>query len=447
MRDRQYRFGFTLRPVDRFDFYPDPSGTRIHEDMMGAAKRFRCPAYAAKDFAARGIYNAEGVAIAAAGESGEERRGRRPSGSRERFDFYGARGPGKNMPKRAANIVGFEYCGEVPWKPRDGARNRLITILGGEWVRGGINPYIDGEIPWEALIMNPVSGRFDGLGPAEVIRFLQDSADNLLMVFNDSADAAVGGPLLIGAAAGAIDKARLRRRQFNDTIECANPDAIKPLPFDYNAMTLAGAELLRRKIGMREASGATNPLQSIPSGDRATATEVSELVRLASAKVEQQVENLETGPLPWIGRMAHSRLRQFAPERFLASLAGEQFAVSLQDIDLDADVRFIGSRHASNRSQRFNQNARALELVGANPQMVMMFPELVTRLLRDGTGMEDAEQVVARAQKVWAILQMQQAVAAQKDAAGGRGSAPADRSRNRVTSAGSQVSREGGMVQ
>ena len=415
-RDVVYSNRFRMIPIDIYDFYPDPSGTRIQEDMLFVAKRFRISKMQAQDLAKQGVYDKAGVnkAIEAAEKRSTDKhqRQRFPQQAKDTADKYGV-------------MTGFEGWGQIPWLPPDKARNRVITILNGIHVRGHINPFIDGNIPFKEIVVKPIQGRFYGLGPAEVIRFLQDSANSLLMTFTDVANAAVTAPILVGQALGG-DIEQIRRRDPLDVIPVRDVKQIARMPFEFNALQAAAAEMIRRKLSMREASGATNPIQAIQSpSSRTTATEFSEVVRLASQRVELQVQLIERDDFPWVGRTILSRLRQFLPEEgAIASLAGEQFAVTLDDIQDEADVRFMGSRHVMSRFQKTTGLGRAIEILSANPDFVAMMPDLVVRFLRDGTNdIDDADRIVEtfvgqlqqfRQQEQQQALELQQSQAASR---------------------------------
>ena len=392
-----YKDGPLIRQKDIFDFYPDPSGTRIQEDMLGVAHKFRISKQEALRLGEAGVYNLNRVREAVRRASNDVQKStedrRFEDLERETHGDYGM-------------LSGFEFWGETPFRPSDGARNRVITILNGVHVRSHMNPYLDGNIPFKEIVLNPISGRFYGLGIGEVIRFLQDSTDNLFMLYNDASDLAVRNVMLVGTGFNG-DIGRLQRRIPNDVIPVGNPDAVKPLEIDLNALAFSAQEMQRRKLSMREASGATNPLQAIPSGsDRQTATEVSELVRLASQKVELMVQLVEKDAYPWVGRTIHSRIRQFLSEERQEILAGERFPVTLDDVDFDADVRFVGARQAQSKFQKAATLKEALNVLGTNPTVIPILREVVIRYFRDGLDIQDAEQIVDQAIQV--ITQQQE---------------------------------------
>ena len=413
VEDVKYREGPLIREVDLYDWYPDFAGTRIQEDMAFVAKRFRITKHKALAMARAGIYDMDDVMLAI--RLGDESQAK-ASGGPDLSGMGSARGMTPEaqhiLPRKYGQMTGFEGWGEVPFREPDGYQNRVITVLNGVRIRSHLNPYIDGNKPFKEFLVNPIPGRHYGLSPAEVIRFLQDSADNMLMVFNDAADLAVHMPLLMGNAFGG-DPTRLKQRAPLDVIECANVDQVKPLPVDTNVLTFAANEIMRRKLTMREAAGAPNPTQGIDTPGEGTATEASLISRFATQRIELMVQIPERDDLPWVGRTLHSRLRQFLPdEGAIATLAGEQFRVHLDDIDFDSDVRFVGSRQAISKFQNTARFREALTVLGTNPEIVMLYPELVTRYFRDGLDMADAENVVKAAilsyqQKLMAEMAMQ----------------------------------------
>lgn len=431
-REVIYRDQPLLREIPIHDFYPDPSGTRIQSDMQGAGKRFRITEAQAFQLAEGTTYEME--ATRRAFESGDSTE----SESEDERPGY------ESLTTRTVDAfnenTGFEYWGTVPFKRADG-QNRVLTVINGELVRSRRNPFIDGGIPMKEMVVNPITGRFYGLSPAEVIRFLQDSADNMLMLFTDAADLAVRNVLLVGQTFRG-DLNRLEGRKPNDAIPCFNPDAIKPLPVDLNSLQFSALEMGRRKFSMKESSGSLNPLAQ--TGDRSTATEISEVVRLASQRVELMVQLMEQDFYPWLGRTLHSRLRQFLPPGgAVASLNGEPLKVPLEAIDFESDVRFMGSRQATTKFQKAAQMRELLNVVGTNPDIVTLLPKPMTRYLRDILEFPDAEEIMQTAvQARQQMIQRELALAAQTQQAGS-GSAPVASSEEAFGAVAGETEREG----
>lgn len=415
-----YFDGPLFKNIDIYDFYPDPGGTRINEDMEFVAKRGKTTVQKAMELVEAGVYEREPTmrAIAAAQEQ-QKAYGRQPMfGQEKKFPNVT-----NETPDQYGMMTFFEGIGEVPYSPQDGYRNRVLTMLNGEIVRSHINPMIDGGKWFKELIVNPISGRFYGLAPTEAVRFLQDATDQLLMVFTDVAGLAAHGPLLMAHSFGG-NANRLRKRIPLDVIECADPNMVKPYPIDIGSLGFAMQEIARRKNSIREATGASNPLQAISPGDRSTATEVSELIRLASQRVDLMVQLIERDDYPWIGRTLLSRLKQFAPPGGVSAIfRGERIDVNMEDIE-EADVRFSGSRHALTVFQQAAQMREAITVLSQNPEFVVTYPELGVIYLRDILHLPNAEEVIQRAsQQAQAQQLLQQALLQQQKTQRGGGSA------------------------
>lgn len=414
-----YRDAPLFRETDIYDFYPDPGGTRIHHDMVGVAKRFETTRYCIEELARAGTYpNAGAVRMVLNKIVG--------STKRKGDDIGGAMRDDKTQREQASafdNAVGFEYWGRVPYRRADGASNVVMTLIEDEVVRSHINPFIDGNIPFKEIVVNPVAGDFYGLAPTEVNRFLQDSADSLLMAMTDAANKAARPSHVVGSAFGG-DIEEIRRGE--EIIMARNADAVKPLEINLNALQYAGIQYVQRKAMMREACGANaQQLLSNEGGDR-TATAASELVRLTSQRVDMMVNLMESDDYPWIGRTLHSRMRQFLPQDGGSALfRGETMKFSVDDIDFDADVRFVGSRHNMSQFQVLAQYREALNVLGAAPALVMNHPDLLVRYLRDGLKILDAERVVGEARRQFQIQQAMMMMASGDAKTGAGGSAPA----------------------
>lgn len=418
------------RPLQRFvplwNFFPDPNGTRIQQDMLGVAEEFEVDFDTAISLAESGVWDKQSVVRAI------------DKASKSSRNTEGPWGP----PSTAYRMLGgYEFWGRSPLSQHRGASNRVMTVLEGECVRSAINGYLDGNIPYKEINPNPVPGRFYGLGVAEVIRFLQDSADSLLMNLTDAADLAVRTPIMVGQMWGG-DPDRLKARKLGDILQVRDVKQVGEVPMNLSALGFATQELLRRKISMREGSGVTNPMQAISSGDRATATEVSELSRFATQKVESMVMLLERDAYPWIGRTLHSRNRQFLPPGgAVATLLGEQFEVPLEVVDVEVDVRFVGSRTAQSRLQKVASYREGINVLASSLPLLPIMPEMFVRYLRDGLDIPDGERIVADAV-------LRQAMTVQPGPTGPEGSQQQQGSKgeeNFGTAAG-QTERQGQMV-
>jgi hypothetical protein len=371
--------------------------------MKGVAKRFRITKDEFVANCARNIYN-----IPEACRRVLERLDTRKPKIEDDFNVGGPEAP---LPPINVDefgfLVGFEYWGFVPFKSRDGVQNRVMTMIGGEIVRDDIIPFYHGKLPFKEIVMNPISGRFWGLSPAEAIRYMQDSIDNMLMMVNDAGDLAVRSPLLYDNKFQG-NPLELRRREPNAAIYIGGTDSVKPLQVDIGALQFGMQMLGNKKQMAREASGATDPVQAIPSGGRKTAFEMKVLSQAASQRVGMSVQLVERDDFPWLGVTTHERLRQFIPdEGMIATYNGEAVPFSYNDINLEADIAFVGSRHGMSQSEKLEATQQAIGMIGQNTQMLALLPSLIVRLLRDGLKFSDAEKLVAEATKRFEQMEQQ----------------------------------------
>lgn len=393
-----YREGPMISQVDLFDFYPDPAGTRIQKDMSFVAKRFRITRQMAVSMANAGVYDREAVKEAFGDEDEDRSSHEGDKGGPTRF-------PQKHMggPNKAGLSTGFEGWGFVPGKHADGASHRVVTEVNGVLLRDTIIPHRNGVIPFKEIVVNPMTGRFYGMSPNEANRYLQDSSDLMLMLMTEAADDMVHPQTIIGHAAQ-VNPITLEYNQRY--IEAMNPEAIIPVKKDYNAIQVAMQQWQARKQAMRESSGTLEPLGQTLGGDRMAATTTSEIVRLASQQTELMVTLSERDDFPFIGKMIHGMLRQFSPdEGIIASLNGERLKVPFESIDIDADIRFVGSTKAQSKFQKVAAYKEAIATIASGIDLIPVMPRLFSRYLRDGLEIDDADSILAEA--VAAVQQRQ----------------------------------------
>jgi len=137
---------------------------------------------------------------------------------------------------------------------------------------------------------------------------------------------------------------------------------------------------------------------------------------------------IERDAYPRIGKMLHSRLRQFLPEGgAVATLAGEQFEVPFEAVDVDADVRFTGSRQAGSRFQKAATYRSMAQVLGTpgGMQLMMLAPEVLIRWFRDGAEVTDAEDIVKKmTERALAMQKLQMAAQAAPTGTEGGSSGP-----------------------
>jgi len=381
----------TLTVVDHQDFYPDPGQARI-EDMAGVAKGFEMNALKARELADAGIYKDTGVkeAIASFATAGDPDVAKDPR--QEQFR------EGLDQPEYADEagdfgcMRGIEYWGEVPWgTTRDdeierSASRRVVTLLNGIIVRDDPYPLADADLPFRAMVINPVCGRFYGISPAEVIRYDQSLQDAIKILLAEAIIRTVHPPITYDIDSE-IDLNKLRR--FSPDVPIGirgGPNSIGTLKYDANVFN-GFSETAALKQSMQEASGALSVLQGqgLPHG-RASATEAGFAAQQSISRPEMAAVLLERDAMPLIGKSMLRRYQQFLGDNEdLALRIGElPESAWVGDILGDYDIIFSGSRLAMSKQEKLQSYDRLVALSQAIPEARLLFPWL--ELLRDITG-------------------------------------------------------------
>lgn len=375
--------------IDREDFFPDPGETRT-ERMIGAAKRFRITADKAMDQVERGRWKRSAVmeAIDAAGEGKDTR----DSAERAIRKAVGAIAQNAGTPGAFKPMCGFEYKGDVPWKPKDGVRRRVLTVLEGKLVRDIPWPYTDPRIPFHEIVICPQQGRFDGLSPAEVIRHDQDFADGMKNLIATAMVRRVHPPFVYDKMAQP-DLAKLLAWMPDAPIGVTgSPDSVKTMPYDADVFG-AGNFLGGLKQSMRESSGALGTVQGVGLGvDRASATEADRTFSAGMARPEMAARLIEEACLPPIGKAIIKIYQQmlYDSEDLAKRIGTDEYALAeMQDPDFDAE--FIGSRLALSSSERLAawDRLNAMLMIPGYP------PELLGHYVAEVLKLPEAARIVA----------------------------------------------------
>lgn len=361
------RDGPTLRLVSVMDFFPDPYQDRI-ERMCGAAARFQVSRYYAEQMAERKIW--EGEAVETAGLA--------------RQTGIPAIRLSEGYPDRAAigdsaPLIGFRYHGEV----KDGTRHS-ITVLEGEVVRDTLYEYADPELPFHDLVMNPVSGRFYGLAPAEVIRYDQDLADCLKELAARAVIRSVHPPIAYDPDSD-IDKDLLRFWFADMPIPArGGPNSVGTIKYDAKVLDVFAMHQ-RLTADMQGGGGATSALLGDPGPDRESASVGTLRFQAANDALEFAAGVLERDCLPALAQAVLRRYQQFTDEEDLPRLVGEMpRPASLGDIMGEFDVTFTGSRLAATRGQKLAAYDRLIQLSQVPAvQLQVPWPELLERMIGD----------------------------------------------------------------
>jgi len=401
-------------PVDPMDFFPDPGASRVSE-MEGCAKRFRTTAHKARS---NPRYDQEAVERAIRLGGSEDSRTKRDSAFRSLVDKPDPSSPHPDLKP----LVGYVYYGWVPYEPYDGFKRRRIEVLQGVLVRS--EPWF-GRLPFFEHTHCPIQGRFWGLSPLEVIRFQQDFSDSMKMSIADAVTRMVYAAPIVDSTAE-VDLARLRRWRPDRPILARSVEAIRFLNYTPPVGAAQGA-YAQEKSQMREATGATGIFQGFGLGvNRASGTEAAATFQRAGVRPEAQYMLIEREYLPALGRYLLWLNRRFLDddEALRKRIGDVPPGSTLQDIDSDFDVAFVGTRQLSSRQELL---AAYRELIGmaANPLIAahVPWPEVIARFFRQ-LGLFEEAQALSDPTVAVRNLMMQMVQGARSQATGNQANQP-----------------------
>jgi hypothetical protein len=412
--------------VDNQNFFPDPSNHRI-ENMTGVAKKFQTTAMDARAMAKAEIYSKSAVEEAIANmEAADD-----PDHTSERSEMFRE---GIDQPWHTGQVddftpmVGFEYWGEVPWEDDKGSSRRVITVLNAVVVRDDPYPLADSELPFRALTINPVQGRFYGVSPAEVIRWDQSLQDAIKILLAEAIIRSVHPPIAYDIDSE-IDLNKLRRWQPDIPIGIrGGPNSVGTLKYDANVFNgFSQAQAL--KTSMQEASGALSVVQGqgLPHG-RASATEAGFTAEQALNRPELASALLEKDAMPAIARSVLRRHQQFLEDdEDLALRVGEQPQPAwIGDIFGDFDISFVGSRLSMTRQEKLQSYDRLVSLTAAIPQAGLMVPwmDLLQNIIGDTLELPEVAATMGNPQTIQLNAILNQMAQAGQGAGNGNGTSP-----------------------
>src|SRR3990172_4539901 len=370
-----------LTVVDPQHFFPDPGEYRI-ERMRGAAKRFRQSETYARYLESNGYY-IKGSVDRAFGE-GHSKTGD-PEGDRWR--------EGLDLPFDAARMgrfkerVGYTYMGDVPWISDEGSCRRELTVIDGELVRDVPWSFADCELPWKTLVINPMSGRFYGPAPAEVVRYDQDFADVLKELIARAVIRKVHPPIVYDPEDPHLDPALLRR-WYADMPIASRGGAPTVKTLEYGADIASAMALLQfTKQSIQEGTGALGGIQGEPGPSREAAYVGVQRVAMALDRPELAAMVLERDSFPMIGQAMLRRYQQFLhyKEDLEARIGTIPKGMWIGDIKAEFDIIFTGSRQVTNRQQKLQAWQGLGSMVPAFPLLAAFLPvqQLAQRLIGD----------------------------------------------------------------
>jgi len=393
--------------VDVQDFFPDPAHTMI-QNMVGVAEKMRFNEMQAQAKADRRLWRPEAVEKAVGGHNTQAGN----DSSSQTDDFR------ENIDQPTDNgqlgnfnpMIAFRYLGDVPWED-EGSSRRQITVLNGQIVEDIAYPYADPNLPYHELTINPTTGRFYGVSPAEVIRFDQDLMDAVKGLSAEAVIRQVHPPIAFDEDSG-LDVAALRRWSPDMPIPIrGGPNAVGTIKYDANVF--AGfAQMDKTKVGMQETFGANAAFQAQGLGSsRASATQANFQQQQALGRPELAAAVLERESMPSIAMGMLRRDQQFLTSEDLAERVGEDPEPSwIGDIMGEFDIMFLGSRIAMSRQEKLQAYDRLAALTGAIPEARAQIPWqlLLRNLIGDTMELPEVAAMIGDQQQMMLNLMIQQ---------------------------------------
>jgi hypothetical protein len=408
-----------LMPLSLYDFYPDPSANSIR-DMTCVGKHFKMTAARARILAARNVFDKDVVERAI--EVGRVREDSREDDTIQSID--GLSSSDLSYAPDYKMIEGYDiWTTDIPWDPSDGFTSRVITLFNDvqeKPARNAPSPFTDGELPFGEFKSNPVGSRFYGLSPLETNRFLQDHADILLMSRTDAVMQETKGSWKV--INGLVeDPNKLRRGNTGEVHYMDDKDAILPLEFNHT-LQHAYMESQSQKIAMRQASGASDPVQGINSAGSATATEIGVQAQRSLSRIELTCQLIEREYLSRMGFLLHSRFAQFLDNEGIVRRVGESPAPAMRDeIQGDFNFNFVGSRQTGGQQQKTAALREAITVLGSIPFLSSQvnWNSLIAKYMEDGLQIKDFEDFIASPEQLSQNVDLQTALANQQQASVG----------------------------
>ncbi len=369
-----------LENLDLTEFYPVP-GADNFQDLTGAARRIETTGPDLLD-ECEGSGPADGwdkQALRDAVERGYQDPDTSPESFRESLD----RDDGDDPMPEFDPVAGFEYWGKVPWAGtkddpiEGGSQRRRLLVINGDLVREQDWPLKGHRLPFFDITINPISGRLYGLSPLEVIRYDQDFADVLKQMLAMAVVKSVNPPHIVNNQQNvAIQKLKAFRSDVPVTVDGDVRTAVAQA--QYNPPIEQAMAIYSNLVSpqMDVAAGAQGGVTGEGLGSkRFSASEAQTTFQAQFARPNMIALLIEGSSLPPLGKHI---LQQYAlnveDNRTLRDRFGDDFELTLQDLQSDWNVRFVGGRREHDRLSKAASMERFLNVVAQIPEIRAQVP-------------------------------------------------------------------------
>ncbi len=277
-----------------------------------------------------------------------------------------------------------------------------VVLAGGTPIEIIRNPYWHQCAPYLVARTNVQPGSFYGFGTGKTVRPLQYLANDFANQTNDCGAYALNPVVKVNPGLLAAPLKPLA------------PGVVWPMMdiqagamFDRPPVELIGAgqQMLSLWMGMAQDQGGAPPVvQGTGSGKGAkTATGAQILQRNAMAPLQDLVEDIEMDVMVPLLRGCWRNAQQFRDKAVMVAAADGPIEVTLEDLAIDAEFRWLASSQAVNQQQRMQSALGFLTAVVPLAEMLQaqgytMNPEpLIKRMYVDGMGFRGYSDFIKRA--------------------------------------------------
>ena len=362
--------------IDPMDFYPFVGKHSLNR-MPGAAHRFEMTGFEALKLAEDGVYEKKQLDKAIAGKTaGGGGGGQR---KRDKANLKQGQVPDPTYETHPAfiELEGFEYNGEVPWKPKDADhRWRTITIIEGVVVR---------DIPWQGdifripyfdITVRPMAGRLYGASIIESVRYIQSYLDFNLTQGAKVIRRMVDPPIIFNARDRFLDPSRLEL--WEGPIASDDPKSVSTI--DYAPpINISFAQQQQLQQMFQDHTGVGEGMSSSVVPNRISQFQAQQTFQAIFNRPEADLRYVEEECLPAMGRgIAGLYISEFKqaedPDFEIDKRIGDATdAASIEEINSDWDIRFIGSRKQKTEQEKFQGMMGLIQMAGV-PQIQAGIP-------------------------------------------------------------------------
>lgn len=224
------------------------------------------------------------------------------------------------------------------------------------------NPYFHQRPPYVVSRMNANTGLFYGYGAGKVARPLQLLANDFANQTNDCGTWTLNPLVKVnpGFIAGPL-------QPMAPGVTWLTTDVDQGMKFDRPPVELIqyGLQMFNTWMSMgQDLSGAPPVLQGTGArGAAKTATGAQILQRNAVGPLQDVVEDIELESLVDLMYFSWVYAQQFRNEDVMAMVAGESIKVSLEELVINPEFRWLASSQAINQAQRAQQTVGLLQVV------------------------------------------------------------------------------------